>query len=369
MSADVIVVGGGVMGAATTWVLARRGHRVTLLERFEPGHARGSSHGTARIFRLGYEEADYLRLAHRALPGWRELEAISGATLLELTGTLDHGPADAVAPLMAAFAAAGVEHRVLDRDEAQARWPGVRFDEAVVHHSEAGRLYAQRTVDVLHQAARRLGAQLRFETPVAALRTEDLAVEVATARGEVLRAGTAVVTVGAWAAKLLDGVVALPRLRVTAEQPLMFRARERAPASFLPLIHRGSHVMYSFGVPGEGVKVAEHYRDEWLDPDDRPFDADPVAQDRVSAYIRSWLPALDPDPVSATRCLYTITPDRDFILDRHGRIVVGAGFSGHGFKFAPLIGELLADLAEGAEQTNPRFRFGADTRRADAGLV
>ncbi|WP_108665959.1 FAD-dependent oxidoreductase [Euzebya rosea] len=365
---DVVVLGAGAMGLATAHALAGRGRRVALVERFEPGHARGSSHATARVFRLGYEDADYIALARAALPRWRDLEARTGASLLELTGVVDHGPADAIAPITDAFVANDVEHEVLDPERAAARWPGMRFDAAVVHHPTGGRVAAQRTLDVLLQRTRQHGADVRVATAVVGVDVGDGGVAVRLDDGSVLRADRIVSTVGAWTQKVLDGVVALPPMQVSAEQPMFFRPVVRHPGEWLPAVHRGVEDVYLFGVPGEGVKVSEHYRPEWLDPDDRPFDEDTAATARLADYIRRWLPGIDPTPVSMTRCLYTTTPDRDFVLDRVDRVVIGAGFSGHGFKFTPAIGEVLADLAEGASQSIERFRIRAGTRTAGSGV-
>ncbi len=358
---DVVVLGAGAMGTATAYALARRGRRVALVDRFEPGHARGSSHGTSRVFRLGYEDADYIALARAALPLWRDIEARTGATLLELTGVLDHGPVEEIAPVLRAFAEHDVAHEVVDPEQAQARWPGLRFDAAVVHHAGGGRVAAQHSLDLLLQLARHEGVEVRSATTVTGVDVDDAGVTVSL-DGAQLRADRVVSTVGAWTQKVLGGIVELPPLQVSAEQPMLFRPLVRAAEEWLPTVHRCAEDVYLMGVPGEGVKVAEHYRHEWLDPDDRPFDVDAASAARVSDYIRRWLPGLDPQPVSTSRCLYTTTPDRDFVMDRVDRVVVGAGFSGHGFKFTPAVGEVLADLAEGASQTIDRFRLRAAIR-------
>lgn len=367
----VVVVGAGAMGLGAAWALLGRGHDVAVLDRFEPGHARGSSHGSWRVFRLGYSEADYIDLARRALPLWRRMEARSGATLLELTGVLDHGPSADIAPVVAAFEVHGVAHEVLSPAAAADRWPGMRLDEEVVVHRDGGRVAAQRSLDVLAALVRREGGVVRHGVAVGGLSTssasgsEVVQVALAGVDGGTLVADVVIVAAGAWAGKVLDGVVDLPPLQVSAEQPMTFRPRSREAAGWLPFVHRGVEDVYGLGMPGEGVKVAEHYRDEWLDPDDRPFDPDPVGQARVSDYIRRWLPGLDPTPVATARCLYTTTPDKDFVLDRVGPVVVAAGLSGHGFKFTPAVGEVLADLVEGRSTAPARFALGRASRAWD----
>src|SRR5829696_74609 len=136
---DVVVVGAGAMGSAAAWHLARRGRGVALLERFEPGHVRGSSHGASRIFRLAYDDPLYVRLARSALAGWRELEDDVGEPLLDVTGGIDHGDAGSVQEVAAALAASGVAFELLAPEEAAERWPGLRFDGTVLHHPEGGR--------------------------------------------------------------------------------------------------------------------------------------------------------------------------------------------------------------------------------------
>ena len=162
MRADVVVIGAGAMGSAAAWWLARRGHDVVLLERFEAGHDRGSSHGATRIFRHAYDDAHYVRMAKEALPLWRELEADAGRTLLELTGGIDHGPAAVVESIAAALIGEGVAREVLRPSAAANRWPGMRFDELVLFHPEAGRCLAAATVASLQDRAAAHGADVRF---------------------------------------------------------------------------------------------------------------------------------------------------------------------------------------------------------------
>lgn len=358
-SVEVVVVGGGIMGASTAWALAARGHEVMLLERFTVVHDRGSSHAETRIFRLGYDEADYIHLGQQALAGWRRLERATGADLLRLTGALDHGPAATIDALAAAMDDQGVPHRRVDPSEAARTWPAMAFDEAVLVHPDGGMVFAERSVVAAHEAAHRHGATVRTDSAVVGIEVEDAGtVLLLLAGGDRIRATQVVVTAGAWAGSLLGGLVDLPPLQVSAEQPMYFRRRDGV-APLPPFIHRGQEDIYGLDSPARGTKVAEHYRDEWLDPDVRPFDADPASAARTSDYVRRWMPGLDPEPIGFDRCLYTTTPTKDFVLDRVGPITVGAGFSGHGFKFSPAVGEVLADLVEGATQPTARFRLSA----------
>ena len=359
---EVVVVGGGIMGASTAWALAARGHDVVLLERFAVVHHRGSSHAETRIFRLGYDEADYIHLGQQALPGWRRLEQETGADLLRLTGALDHGPAVTIDALAAAMNAQGVPHRRVEPLAAARAWPAMAFDEAVLVHPDGGMVFAERSVVAAHEAARRHGATIRTGSAVVGIEVDGAGAVLLLDGGERISASQVVVTAGAWAGTILGGLVDLPPLQVSAEQPMYFRRRDGI-APLPPFIHRGREDIYGLDSPARGTKVAEHYRDEWLDPDDRPFDADPATAARTSDYVRRWMPGLDPEPIGFDRCLYTTTPTKDFVLDRVGPITVGAGFSGHGFKFAPAVGAVLADLVEGA--TQPTARFSLSAARAD----
>lgn len=378
---DVVVLGGGAMGSAAAWALARRGVETVLLERFAAGHTRGASHGASRIFRLVYPDVGYIRLAQRALAGWRELEELTGTSLLTVTGGLEHGGDPVLDQVAEAAAEAGVGARWLDPREAAQRWPGLRFDTRVLFHPESGRLHADRSVAALQENAAKHGAEVRHETPVRALTVhgED-DVEIRT-DDDVYLARRVVVAAGAWTEKLLGGVVPLPALRVTQEQPAHFASllppapdgtdapdggagtgvREAWP-SFVHVPDAGSADAHAFhgGVyglytPGEGVKVGFHGIGPVVDPDRRDFTAEPTRLATLREYVRQWLPGADPDSFHPISCTYTTTPDAHFVLDRHGPVVVAAGFSGHGFKFVPAIGAVLADLAVDGTRPDPRF--------------
>jgi len=364
---DHLVVGGGVMGSAAAWQLARRGRDVLLLERFEPGHVHGASHGASRIYRTTYAEPEYLDLAQEALGLWRELEAESGLGLLDVTGGLSHGRRDTAAErrtdaIAAAFSARGVDHEWLDPAAAAERWPGLRFEGRVLHEPGAGRLHADRAVAAFQGAAATHGAEVRHRSPVRHLERVPGGVRVVTETGDVV-ARVVVLTVGAWSAGLLTGALdhELPVV-VTQEQPAHFAVRAGLPPGDWPAFTHdvGPGTAYPSGVyglatPGEGVKVGFHGVGPETDPDLRTYRPEPAQLAALRDYVRTWLPGLDPDAFVPVSCTYTTTPDQDFVLDRRGGLVVGAGFSGHGFKFAPAVGRVLADLATGRADTSPRF--------------
>jgi sarcosine oxidase len=346
---DVVVIGAGAMGSATAWWLARRGRSVALVEQFAQGHARGSSHGASRIFRYAYADPRYVRMAQAALPLWRELEDDAEATLLEITGGLDHGAPALVAPVAAAIAACGVEHEHLTADAAQQRWPGMRFEADVVHCPGAGRCLADATVLALQRRAAAHGADVRFSAGPAALTWTDERVHVRAA-DEEWTAPSAVLTAGAWLPAVLGSRMPIPPLRVTRERIQHFAPRQGAapPTAEWPsfIHHQTDAWRYGLGSPGQGVKVAEHMTGPVTDPDDKPpEEPDPIAAERVRRYVDDWLPGLEPVALHPATCLYTTTPTGDFLLERRGPLVIGSACSGHGFKFTPLVGRILADQA------------------------
>lgn len=349
------------MGSAAAWHLASRGDEVTLLEQFPPGHDRGSSHGSSRIFRLAYADPFYVGLAVRALPLWRRLQEETGAEVLTLTGAVDHGPAEATAALGDVLSAAGRPWEALSPRAAAERWPGIRADTSAVFHPEAGRLHADDAVAAFQRAARLQGATVRHGVKATRLtRTGDRA-EVVTDADEAIRADAVVVAVGGWAARALAAVTdALPPLRVTQEQPLHFPAPDALHwPSFIH--HGGAGLDEPSGVYGlgsvDGVKAGFHGVGPVVDPDRRDRSTDRAALGRLQRYAERWLPGVDHTRPEAVTCLYTTTPDHDFVIDRTGPFTVLAGFSGHGFKFASVVGEIAADLVDGRPGSG-RFALG-----------
>lgn len=356
--ADLVVVGAGVNGAATAWWAARSGLDVVLLDRFEAGHDRGSSHGGVRIFRFAYPQAEYVALAQQARRLWRLVEEETGETLLEETGGIDFGWQPGVAATAAALAAAGAPHELLGPQEAAERFAGFAFDGPVLFHPNGGRSWAARSVAALTRAAAAHGAEVRFEEPVERIevRGDEALAHTAT---DTFRTGRLVVAAGAWVADLLAGLVPLPRLRVTLEQPAHFRPLEdglRWP-SFIEHAADAAFSTYGLFEPGVGVKLGEHQVGPEVHPDRRGFEPDPVALARVSAHARRMLPGVEPIPVAVDTCLYTTTDDDDFVIDRVGPITVASACSGHGFKFGPATGRLIVEVAGGAPPP-PRFALG-----------
>jgi sarcosine oxidase len=356
--ARVVVVGAGVMGAATAWALARRGVQTTLVEQFRVGHTRGASHGPTRIFRLSYPHPDYTRLSHRALDVWRALEDESGDELLVRTGGLDVGPQ--AEDCRRSLHEVGLPYEVLSADEAANRFPAIDFTglDPILYQPGAGVCLADRTVEALVRAAVARGVGLRENTTVTGFDSIPDGVRIETTVGEI-QGDVVVVTPGPWAARLLPQM-GLPAVPLT---PLLQHVSYYGPpdGDIPTFIDWSGRDLSWYALPpagmAPGVKVGHHVGGSPVDPNDGPFDVDP---DRIAAhaeYVRRRFPGLDPEPVHAETCLYSMTPDEDFILDRVGPMVIGAGFSGHGFKFAPVIGEILAEYATGVDPKLPGNRF------------
>jgi sarcosine oxidase len=343
--AEVVVVGTGVMGASAARALARRDHDVLLLEQFEVGHSRGSSHGAGRIFRFSYAEPMYVRMAMEALPLWRHLEAESGESLLITTGGLDIGPE---APRhMAALKECGARFEVLDAEGVRGRFPlSLPAGTTALFQPDAGVVAAERAWKALVLSAVEHGAELREHTTALSVAMDGGRAAIRLDDGEVVRADVVVVTAGAWARDLLAGAdIALPT-RPTRETVAHFARPGGEEASLPTLVEWGSPSVYALPVPGMGIKAGEHQAGPTVDPaGSGPPDESSIR--RLSAWVQEHFPSVDPRPHHVETCLYTNTADEHFVLERFGPVVVGSPCSGHGFKFAPLIGERLADLALG----------------------
>src|SRR4051812_20294318 len=356
------------MGSAAAWALARRGVGVVLLERFGPGHSFGASHGRARIYRSTYAQPHHQALVAEARQLWGELEAETGTTLLHpAAGVSTAGPSGEarLREVATAMEAAGVPHEWLGATEAQDRWPGMRFPGPVLHEPlTAGRVDADAAVTALQRAAERRGAVVRHHRRVTAVEAMSDGVLVRSAAGAAVRARTAVVAAGAWSADVLGTLVRLPALRVTQEQPAHFApvsadlewpafTADPEPAEGWP------SGVYGLHSPGEGVKVGFHGVGPEVHPDARTYAAEPGRLAQLQEYVRRWLPGLDADSAEPISCTYTSTATGEFVLDRVGPVVVAAGFSGHGFKGAPAIGRILADLALGTPARADAFGLAA----------
>ena len=370
---DVVVIGAGLVGLAAAWSLTRRGAEVQVIEGRRIGHQEGSSHGSSRIFRRGYPQTDYVALTGRAQELWSELGAEVGEQLLRRTGGLDHGSGRQLEQLRAAFEQQGVPYEWLPVAAAQERWPGLRFTTGVLFHPEAGVINADQTVHALAAAATRRGARLQEQTVVEDVRQNGSHVEVTTSEG-LVRARRVVVAAGAWVSDILPPTIAsrFPEHTVTQQQVFHFASREAA-VDWPVLIHRAGDApddeIYALPSGSDGgttpaVKVAEHERGAPTTARTRDFVVDEASRQRMIDYVTRWMPGLRPEVTAEITCLYTTTADRDFVLDRADGVVVASPCSGHGAKFTPVLGELVADLVLTDRQ--PSRRFALRPRRAAA---
>ena len=367
---DVVVCGLGVMGSAALYQLARRGQRVLGLDRFSPGHDRGSSHGETRIIRLAYfEHPSYVPLVRRAYDLWRELEVEAARPLLHITGIAEIGPPDGtlVNGTLAAARSHDIPHEFVAASELTRRYPAFRLPPHFVGvvQPDGGFIEAEASVQSLLALARKSGAEIRFGEPVRAVEPAKAGVRVVT-DSATIDAGTAIVTAGPWIRSLLGGA-ALP-LRVTRQVMGWFAPQE--PAQFAPgrfpvfLIESRHGIHYGFPPHDAGIKVAKHHHgDETVDPDSYDRGVSAADEALIRAAVAEHLPGADGPLMDAKTCLYTVAPDGDFIIDRlpgATSILVASPCSGHGFKFAPVIGEILADLASGLPPRHDISRFRID---------
>lgn len=359
-SVDAVVVGAGGMGAATAWQLAKRGRSVALLEQFEHPHRRGSSHGQTRIFRVSYRDSRYTELAAFSIPLWRELESESGEDLLEQSGQLDHGTEAAVDEVVESLRMHGYPVEVLDPRQAHERWPGMNFENKVAYSPDGGRVFADRTVDAAIRSAVRSGATFHDRTPVERIEVDGDRAFV-HAGGRSWNAASVVVAAGAWISHVLAGLVDLPPLTVTQQQPVHFAIRPGF--SFPSYIHHQdsgtalNFAAYGLESPEEGVKLGLEGKVRTVDPQTRSTEPDPLLTREAQTYAERWLPGADPAQFSAVTCLFTETTDGHFVVDRVGPIVVCSPCSGHGFKFVPAIGAITADLASGIDHGRDYWRL------------
>jgi len=326
--AEVVIVGAGVMGLATARAVARAGRDVVVCEQFSVGNDRGSSHGSSRIVRLSYPVERWVRLAQESYPLWRELEAEYGRALLDQPGSLDlgdwRGNRDALA-------ACGAPFEVLDAAEIGRRFPiRVEPGESGLFQADGGILFADLAVQALLASAVAAGAELREGTRVDSVEEDGDGVVAGGVRARV-----AVVTAGAWAPALV-GVDATP----TRETTSYFSLEEPVPSVIEP--NGGSAHGYALAAPGIGMKAGLHQSGPKVDPN-KPGGPDAEIAERTVAWVERRFRVAGP-ALRVETCLYTRRQNDEFLLERRGRIVVGSPCSGHGFKFAPLIGQRLAAL-------------------------
>ena len=370
MNYDVVVIGAGAMGGAAACHLAREGQKTLLLEQFALDHPFGSSYGHSRIIRYAYDHPAYIEMARKVFPMWADLEAESGEALYMRTGGLDFGRPDW--PHFAATRQSMLDQNIyfeeLLPDEVTKRFPQFRLDEDMLglFQPDAGLVRPSRTVKTLVRLAQQSGADFIDNCPVTRIEPSTNGVTVHTAH-ERYEAARLVVCAGSWAKTLLESTGLKLPLQPTRQQLLFFESDDsRYDASQLPIYIFWDEVVYYGvgGADGGGFKCAQHGIDAPVTPDAVDRSHDPQYETRVRDFMRKHIPAMAERPMIESRvCLYTMTPDEHFVIDRHPdypHIAIAAGFSGHGFKFAPLVGRMLARLACGDAVEGDLTLFRAD---------
>ena len=374
-SFDVILIGLGGMGSAAALRLAARGVRVLGLERFGPAHSRGASHGGSRIIRQSYfEGTEYVPLLLRSYELFDELAAESGRDVITRTGGLMIGRPESrvVAGSRASAERWGLPHEILDAGELRRRFPTLapRPDEIALYETRAGFVRPEATVAANLELAAAKGADLRFHEPVTSWESTAGGVRVTTARGSYT-AGHLVVTPGPWAPELLDDLD-LP-IRIERQVQYWFGPRGGV-TPFLPERHpiyvwqdRAGRQIYGFPAidgPGGGAKIAFFRRGVETTADALDTEVHPGEIAEMAEYCGARLPDLPGEFLRGEPCLYSTTPDEHFVIGPHPAreaVTVACGFSGHGFKFVPVVGEILADLATTGTTAHPIALF--DPRR------
>jgi monomeric sarcosine oxidase len=362
---DVIVIGAGGVGSAAAYYLSKAGKKVLLLEQFELNHQNGSSYGYSRVIRYTYDNPIYINLMRDAYPLWFALQEEAGEQLYVKTGGLDFGfpEKETFQALKRSMDEAGLDYEHLDQAEIARRYPQFALDDGMegLFQSESGLLRASRCVLAHTRLAQERGAVVMDQTPVVKISPTAGGVEVRT-ETEVYGCDRIVLTAGSWAKGLLaEQGIDLP-LKIMPCQLGFYQPKNSAdfePGKF-PVFFahmNGDYGEMPYGIPHEdpsiGVKITTFYG--W-DTVDKPSEVDYTPSqewtERIRGFARQYIPDAAGPLLATRRCLYTLTPEKHFIVDQHPnhpQVVIGAGFSGHGFKFTTLMGKMLADLAvEGA---------------------
>ena len=365
----VAVIGCGAMGAATGWRLATRGVQVVCYDRHSPPHTLGSSHGESRIIRTAYFEGPwYVPLLQEAFPLWRDLEAASGASLLTLTGALMIGqPTDrAITGALAAAVQHGLDARLLNVDELRRLYHGHAFGagDVAVLDQQAGFIRPEAAIAAMIGQLIALGGEMRPETVVGGLVAHPDGVEVVTPDARE-RFDAVVIAAGPWMPSLVGWLPLAVERQVLAWLEIVPGAGWLAPDQFPVFFRETDELGDVYGVPtldGATMKIARHHDGDLTDADHVRRDVADGELAPLRTFAQTYLRGVTGRVVRTAVCMYTNTPDGDFVIDLHPedpRMVVVSACSGHGFKFAPVIGDIAADLV--CERTTSRdiSRFAA----------
>lgn len=365
LTVDTIVIGAGAMGSAAAYYLSKKGQKVLLLEQFELDHKNGSSYGFSRIIRYSYDYPEYVDLAKDNYPLWFAMQDELGEQLYIKTGGIDFGPADdeMFQNTIQSVKTSNIDHELLTIEEAHKRFPQFRFrdDFQVLYQPDSGLIRASSAVLGHLKLAEKHGATIKANTPVESINIQTDSVEVKTAN-ETYSAGKLVVTAGSWAKFLLQQTgIDLPLTPLRCQLNFMMpnNLDTEYDTNNCPVWIAHVSKLYPetiYGLPshhGSGFKIAFHAGGAVNHPSEINYTPDAKTVESLRKFMQAHIPDVANAPVRESRiCLYTMTPDEHFIVDTHpeySHVVIGAGFSGHGFKFSTIIGKMLTDIVLGGE--------------------
>lgn len=367
---EFAIVGGGGMGSTTAYYLAREKKSVVVIEQFDIGHNRGASHGENRIIRYSYEHLDYVRLAKETYELWYEAEKELNRTLVSVIGGLDLGyPGNTdFDDCIECMTREGVPFEVLDHIELKRRFPQFKVDPTTrgLYQKDGGYVEPDVSVPAFLKLAESYGAAIKPNTIIQSINILDDCVEI-TSQDESWRVRKLILTAGPWAGPLLKGIGFELPIKVTLEQYAFFTPQNRQDFQddrfpvFFTYLPPGEIDLYGFPNYNElGVKVGEHRAGELTTAATRSMSPDSDKLARLQKRVQKLFPDLSGPITKSATCLYSNTPDTHFLVDLlpgHRNVIVAAGFSGHGFKFIPVIGKILVDLATTGETTRPIGMF------------
>ncbi len=364
---EFIVVGAGLLGLAAGRALASRGRDVLVLEQAQPGHQGAGSHGSCRIFRVGYDDPGYVAMARAARALWRELEDESGERILRPAPHLTFG--DGLRGVMDGMRRAGAPCELLTAGQAAARFPGIAAGGPALLEPESGVIAADKALRALAGPGSGLadsglaagGLPVRAGVRVTGIEDDGRQVTIRADGGSVLTAGHVIVCAGPWTARLLATAgISVPSAPTLEQVAYLEPAGQPPPEMPIFISHSAPPMPYGLPVPDSALyKIGLHQSGPAADPDSQGQHEDAVMTRQAARLAALRLPGYRSQPVRIERCIYDNTPDDDFVVDRAGRIVVGCGTSGHGFKFGPLLGGWLASLAAGQPPGFPAPGFPA----------
>lgn len=376
---DVVIIGGGSMGIAAAYYLAKKGQRVVVVDQFTIPNLYGSHHGETRILRLGYGNGGtYVPLVKEALALWRALEKETGKTLYNPTGAISVGYPESkfVKETIDSSIQYDLAYEALTADEVMARWPGITVpaDYVACYDPDSGFLYSEECVRTYKEQCQKLGVAIVENQRVEGLDMQEEQVTVQLANG-VVTAKKAIVTAGAWLPKVLPDIdLAVQPLRKTFG---WFQTEPELYSKDFPCYVFDTHdVGHYYGFPdynGQGLKIGRMDLGDAINPDElnRDFYSTPKEEADLRAFLSRYMPEANGELNAGKVCMFSMTPDEDFIVDFHPtnqNVILAGGFSGHGFKFASAIGNVLAELAtDGKSKQDISFLSLSRFEKAGAG--